>query len=907
MTTRGATVDRLLGLAVAGLAQRTDAGVVLLDGAPGIGKTTVLDAVAARLAAGGAEVRRARADELSHRTPFGVVRALLGLPPQFPPPADAAHAALEQVDALCAGRDVALLVDDAHHADTESLAVLRSLAAATHDLPLVLVLARRLLPARELLVGLAGRPGTVQVELGALTGRELDALVRAETGAAPGRELRQLLGTTGGNPFHAHELLADLRRTGRLAEDGGTVEVLDPDGTTVPASLTASVTAHLDLLDAPSRDLVDLLAVWGGPATLDELAAAGGLDGATLRTAARSAVGSGVLRWTADGRLAPRHDLFTEVAYTALAAPLRARAHAACARVLREHGGASTGVVHHLARAGASAPEVVTALRGAAADVEHAPALAAELLAEAASLATATATVEDPVRGAVAAERAGALARSGEMGRAGDVARAAMSATTVPAQRAQLRSLQIFAAVALARVDEALEALDTTLALPLPPEQLAWLGDLRAWVVLLGGGEPITEPAPGPALVGLAGERAGTGLVARALRAALAGGVTRGVALAEDAVALVAGGSREFWADGATAAVWPAWTTLNAYGPDAAAGPARRALRDAQDEGLLWLAPYLQFTSGGIAWLQGRWDDAVAELDAGLEAAGDAVTGWLSLAVGPRVEIDVARGDLDAAAARLLAWDRRDLPDQFGLPVPGQARALLLAAQGRAGPAASLAGELWAVTVGSGRTLWALTRGVETARLALLAGDRALLDRVASDVRAADPAGAPAQAPQRDLVAAVLDADAGAAAAAATELAGLGDVNGAMSGWEEAACAAAAAGDADGARGHAATALALQRGVGAAALERRLTSRLRGHGVRLGAAGARLRPSTGWDALTPTELQVAELVGAGRTGPEIARQLFVSPRTVQTHVSHALAKLGLRSRVELAAAVTARG
>jgi DNA-binding CsgD family transcriptional regulator len=58
-----------------------------------------------------------------------------------------------------------------------------------------------------------------------------------------------------------------------------------------------------------------------------------------------------------------------------------------------------------------------------------------------------------------------------------------------------------------------------------------------------------------------------------------------------------------------------------------------------------------------------------------------------------------------------------------------------------------------------------------------------------------------------------------------------------------------------------------------------------------------------WDSLTPTELQVAELVGQGLTSPQIAARPYLSPHTVQTHISHSLRKLGLSSRVELATTV----
>ena len=58
---------------------------------------------------------------------------------------------------------------------------------------------------------------------------------------------------------------------------------------------------------------------------------------------------------------------------------------------------------------------------------------------------------------------------------------------------------------------------------------------------------------------------------------------------------------------------------------------------------------------------------------------------------------------------------------------------------------------------------------------------------------------------------------------------------------------------------------------------------------------------SGWGALTPTEVRVAGLVAAARSNPDIAAELFMSRYTVQTHVSHILAKLGAQSRVEIAA------
>jgi predicted ATPase/class 3 adenylate cyclase/DNA-binding NarL/FixJ family response regulator len=68
--------------------------------------------------------------------------------------------------------------------------------------------------------------------------------------------------------------------------------------------------------------------------------------------------------------------------------------------------------------------------------------------------------------------------------------------------------------------------------------------------------------------------------------------------------------------------------------------------------------------------------------------------------------------------------------------------------------------------------------------------------------------------------------------------------------------------------------------------------------------GQRKRPTSGWGSLTPTERDVVQLVSEGLANNDIATRLFVSPRTVQTHLTHVYTKLGLTSRVQLAQEAT---
>jgi DNA-binding CsgD family transcriptional regulator len=116
---------------------------------------------------------------------------------------------------------------------------------------------------------------------------------------------------------------------------------------------------------------------------------------------------------------------------------------------------------------------------------------------------------------------------------------------------------------------------------------------------------------------------------------------------------------------------------------------------------------------------------------------------------------------------------------------------------------------------------------------------------------------------------------------------------------EEAAVRLAQTGDTGAARAALTDAVRIYGSLGATRDVRRADARLRVHGVRRGPRGIRRRPTSGWEALTPAEQRVVELVAQGRSNPDIANELFLSRRTVQTHVSNVLTKLNLSSRLEI--------
>ncbi|HTP24000.1 MAG TPA: helix-turn-helix transcriptional regulator, partial [Solirubrobacteraceae bacterium] len=96
------------------------------------------------------------------------------------------------------------------------------------------------------------------------------------------------------------------------------------------------------------------------------------------------------------------------------------------------------------------------------------------------------------------------------------------------------------------------------------------------------------------------------------------------------------------------------------------------------------------------------------------------------------------------------------------------------------------------------------------------------------------------------------------------------------------------------ARRHLRSALERFARVGMAPWEARARAELRATGET-----ARRRDPSTRDELTPQELQIARLVATGKTNPEVAAQLFLSPRTIDYHLRKVFAKLEIASRAEL--------
>ena len=81
---------------------------------------------------------------------------------------------------------------------------------------------------------------------------------------------------------------------------------------------------------------------------------------------------------------------------------------------------------------------------------------------------------------------------------------------------------------------------------------------------------------------------------------------------------------------------------------------------------------------------------------------------------------------------------------------------------------------------------------------------------------------------------------------------------------------------------------------------------LRRAGLRAGSGGRRAPGTEGLAALSTREREIAQLVGEGLTNREIGARLFLSEKTIETHLTRVFQKLSVRSRTQVAA-VIARG
>jgi DNA-binding CsgD family transcriptional regulator len=926
---RGAELARLRAL-VGGLRAGVG-GVVLVEGEQGIGKSALLEAglAGAREPPGWCTVLWAAADELGQRFPLRLMaECLAGAGGELggrgrgpggsgvvtlggalggDPVGGAAEEILAAVDRLCGRGPVVLVAEDLQWADEASVLVWHRLGRAAGQMPLLLAASSQSAPGREDLARLrrsvAARGAGLVLGLGPLPDDQVRELVGRVAGGRPGRRLAGLAGRAGGNPLYARELADVLVREARVRVAGGVAEVAgDAALDRLPGSLAGVIGARLGWLAGDVVGVLRWAAVLGQEFSVTDLEVVTGRSAGELMKVIDAAQAAGVVA-DAGLRLGFRHGLIRQALYEGMPAAVRVALHAQAARALDAAGAAPEQVAVQLAAAGAPADEWVRdwLVRAAPVVIYRAPRVTAGLLRD----ALAGLPEADPRRGELEMSLLTVemlLAREDEVQRVG---RRLLARADDPVRAGEIAWLVAYSLMRAEKLEEATELVRQTLARP---------GISVGHAARLTALEAIYESDFGEL------DKAAR-MADSALRLAQQAGDVLAVGYARHALVCVSADARDSAGviehiDQGLAAVGEdpqavhvrllllsnkIGTLADLDRPGEALAVARQALVLAEQSGNTLVGTIRVFLAN-YYFEAGQWDDAITEAE---QQATDGAERHMVFLIRQSLRALIAsyRGDPDAAARHLS----RITDEQVLLPMERSEVYLLWWAR------AVLAEQLG----DDARAIAALSRGLEPdlaglvpyqylllpmlTRLALSRGEAGVAQGAAE---AAAGEAAREALPRKAAVAGhcrgLLAGDPGPVLAAAAYWEGAGQPLQRAAALEDAAALAAAAGDKAAARAALVPARELYAGLEARWAVGRAESRLRALGVGRARSAYRARPVTGWAALTPTEVKVGELVAAGMSNPDIASQLFLSRNTVQTHVSHILAKLGARSRAEIA-------
>ncbi len=344
---------------------------------------------------------------------------------------------------------------------------------------------------------------------------------------------------------------------------------------------------------------------------------------------------------------------------------------------------------------------------------------------------------------------------------------------------------------------------------------------------------------------------------------------------------------------------------------DDARAALETGMRVSEQLGLPWQLSAYQTILAVERFVAGAWDDAIDAFEVGqrLAAEHSAAHDTLVLGHSMRCLIALHRNDLSLAEQAACAATREydDSYIRYRAHWAAWVRALLLEADGAVPDAYATLAACWDRCAESGLAVEYPALGPDLVRLALAVDEpeRAadVTDAVAAvaginDVPSLTGAALRCQGLRDDDPDALLRAvDAYERSPRPLELA---------LAREEAGTVLATNGDADTAVSLLGEALNGYERLDAERDVARTRAALRELGVHRGERGKRDRPRTGWASLTPTERMVSDLVAEGLSNPQIGERLFVSRRTVQTHLAHVFRKLQMSSRSELAAEVARR-
>ncbi|MGW3690135.1 AAA family ATPase [Streptomyces sp. NPDC005125] len=334
-----------------------------------------------------------------------------------------------------------------------------------------------------------------------------------------------------------------------------------------------------------------------------------------------------------------------------------------------------------------------------------------------------------------------------------------------------------------------------------------------------------------------------------------------------------------------------------------------RAFSLVDESGYEAMRSRIRLMSAIVDYPTGRWTQALAELG-GIRAEGSDFWAPPAVVQGLTALIEIARGGMEEARRQLEAVDAVEveaaLPGNHTAPLL-MARSQLAEREGRQLEAVDILRPTLDAEVAahlSQRFHWL----PDMVRLALEIGDAqgALAATLGAETEAGQAPGEQYRRAVAQRCRGLLEGDPAPLLSALAYCERSAFVPSLGHTLEDLAAVLAARGETDSARAYLRRAVAIYTELGAEWWVARADARLRALGVRRGRVSMRRQHTTGWEALTQTEVKVAHLVAGGRSNPEVAALLLMSPRTVQTHVSHILTKLGVRSRSGIAKEVAIR-
>jgi DNA-binding CsgD family transcriptional regulator len=903
--------------------------VAMVEGPAGIGKTALLAEAARRGSSYSFSVLRAAGVELEREYAFGVLRQLfapvvapgrestgllegaaalaavpLGLVAATAEAAtgtgDAAAAAMHGLYWLTANlaeqAPLVLVLDDAHWADAMSLRFVLYLARRLADLPVLVLVAARSAARQyegELLAQLATLPALVVLRPAPLTAPEVARLV-LESGLRDAQEsfIAACHRASGGNPFLLGELLAEQGAKGSRGSAGDAARVAD----FAPTGVVRWVLARLVALGEDAERLAFAFAVLGASAGLSDAAAVAGLELCSVTAAADALIGAHIL--TAERPYEFVHPLVRAAVYDGLSPVRRADAHARAARLTAERGAPLARVAAHLlASDPGSDGWVVDVLRAAAreADASGAPGSTASYLERA---------IQETQRPAARAEL---LLELGEAqlhaGLAGATQRMreALDMHADPRRRAEICLTLGRALFSTGDYASAREARRRGLG-ELPDEDDDLVLELHGWYITIAGddpGLPVVAEARLRAL--LEDDALGRTPTERVLLAQLAYAMGRSGKQPCEKVARLA---RRALANGALledsagdmAPYGAACETLLFVDPRAAVAELSRAIELSQRRGWQGAFGWFSFLRGAAHQSCGELIEAIADLERASDTYTPDACGVLALCL---IERDDLAGAADALA---LPGDHQLRLAQDTCVSYVYALGRLKAAQGRLREGLDtllecerLVGEI-NVPNPSARPQWRPVAALLSAEL----GERDRARELAAEhIRLASAFGAP-EALAIGLRAAGLIEGGNRGleqlAQAVVLLDGRGHNLELARTLTEQGAALRRAGHRRHAREPLRRGLDLATSCGALVLGKRAREELIATGAR--PRRERLR---GADALTAGELRVARMAANGMTNRQIAQALFITIRTVTTHLGHAYQKLDITGREQLVA------